>query len=253
MDAPRIARTERRLDQAARAAWLYYIAGRTQDEIAVSLNLSRQAVQRLVALAVEAKLIKFRLDHPVEAAMQLAERLRARFDLRYSDVVPSDAAGDGSVAGIAAAAAGHLETYLLSRAPLVLAFSTGRTLRALVGEVEQHPEPAAQDRLPGRHDHPGRPGQPLRDRNAPGRPDRGAVLSGAAAGRRRQCRGVPALAEPSLLHEGARARGRGRRGFRRRRQRRLELAPAPGRLHHRRRGGRADRQGSRGRDRRLGL
>ena len=54
-----------RRDDAARVAWLYFVAGRTQEEIAVLLDLSRQAVQRLVALAVSEKLIKFRLDHPI--------------------------------------------------------------------------------------------------------------------------------------------------------------------------------------------
>ncbi|MEG4583383.1 hypothetical protein QUA71_27795 [Microcoleus sp. MON1_C5] len=33
----------RKLDQAARTAWLYYIAGNTQEEIAAKLNVSRQA------------------------------------------------------------------------------------------------------------------------------------------------------------------------------------------------------------------
>lgn len=37
-----------RLDDAARAGWLYYIAGRTQEEIAARLGVSRQAAQRLV-------------------------------------------------------------------------------------------------------------------------------------------------------------------------------------------------------------
>ncbi|PSN17346.1 hypothetical protein C7271_18185, partial [filamentous cyanobacterium CCP5] len=55
----------RKLDQAAHAAWLYYIAGNTQEEIATKLNVSRQAAQRLVALAVSEKLIKVRLDHPL--------------------------------------------------------------------------------------------------------------------------------------------------------------------------------------------
>jgi DNA-binding transcriptional regulator LsrR (DeoR family) len=56
---------DRKLDQAAHAAWLYYIAGNTQEEIAAKLNVSRQAAQRLVALAVSEKLIKFRLDYPL--------------------------------------------------------------------------------------------------------------------------------------------------------------------------------------------
>jgi DNA-binding transcriptional regulator LsrR (DeoR family) len=43
--------SNRKLDLAARAAWLYYIRGRTQDEIATELNVSRQNAQRLIALA----------------------------------------------------------------------------------------------------------------------------------------------------------------------------------------------------------
>jgi len=31
-----------RLDNAARAGWLYFIAGKTQDEIAKTLNVSRR-------------------------------------------------------------------------------------------------------------------------------------------------------------------------------------------------------------------
>jgi DNA-binding transcriptional regulator LsrR (DeoR family) len=43
---------ERKLELAARAAWLYYIANNTQDEIAAKLDVSRQAAQRLVSMAV---------------------------------------------------------------------------------------------------------------------------------------------------------------------------------------------------------
>ena len=35
-----------RLDDAARAGWLYYVAGNTQDEIARKLGVSRQTAQR---------------------------------------------------------------------------------------------------------------------------------------------------------------------------------------------------------------
>jgi DNA-binding transcriptional regulator LsrR (DeoR family) len=45
-----------RLDDAARAGWLYYVAGNTQDEIARKLGVSRQSAQRLVSLAVSEKL-----------------------------------------------------------------------------------------------------------------------------------------------------------------------------------------------------
>ena len=45
-----------RLDDAARAGWLYYVAGNTQDEIAQKLGVSRQTAQRLVAMSVSEKL-----------------------------------------------------------------------------------------------------------------------------------------------------------------------------------------------------
>ena len=70
-----------KLDDAARAGWLYYVAGNTQDEIAKKMRVSRQSAQRLVSLAVSEKLIKFRLDHPIGRSMELEEALRQRFDL----------------------------------------------------------------------------------------------------------------------------------------------------------------------------
>ena len=43
-----------RLDDAARAGWLYYVAGNTQDQIAAKLGISRQTAQRLVSLGAAA-------------------------------------------------------------------------------------------------------------------------------------------------------------------------------------------------------
>ncbi len=124
-----------RLEQAARAAWLYYVGGRTQDEIAGQLNISRQAAQRLVSLAVAEKLIKFRLDHPVAGCMALGEEMIARYGLRFCEVVPSDRATPAALPALAAACASFLERWLSQRVPLVLGLSTGRTLRAAVDEV----------------------------------------------------------------------------------------------------------------------
>ena len=40
MREPSSERRDRKLDLAAHAAWLYYIAGNTQEEIAAKLNVS---------------------------------------------------------------------------------------------------------------------------------------------------------------------------------------------------------------------
>ncbi|MFQ4137976.1 sugar-binding transcriptional regulator [Nodosilinea sp. PGN35] len=131
----------RKLDQAAHAAWLYYIAGNTQEEIACKLNVSRQAAQRLVALAVSEKLIKFRLDHPLSHCIALAEALRDRFGLSLCEVVPDPAVGGDPYNGLGVCAATHLETYLVAKSPSILAFSSGRTLRAMVDQIPSMDQP----------------------------------------------------------------------------------------------------------------
>ncbi|MFP3366335.1 sugar-binding transcriptional regulator, partial [Pseudoalteromonas sp. SIMBA_148] len=66
---------EQRLEQAARAAWLSYCGGRTQDDIAVQLGVSRPGVQRLLSLARQERLVKISIDHPVASSMALSDTL----------------------------------------------------------------------------------------------------------------------------------------------------------------------------------
>jgi DNA-binding transcriptional regulator LsrR (DeoR family) len=130
-----------RLDDAARAGWLYFIAGRTQDEIARRLKVSRATAQRLVSLCLAEKLITFRLEHPIAACMELAARLTDRFGLRACDVVPTDPTSPVAVAGIAERAANLLETTLRSEKPAIIAIGTGRAMRAAVEQVRPMDRP----------------------------------------------------------------------------------------------------------------
>lgn len=124
-----------RTDDAARAGWLYYVAGNTQDEIARKLGVSRQSAQRLVAMAVAERLVKVRIDHPIGRCMDLAERLRARWDLGFCDVVPSDPDAPDLLTGVAIAAAVELEKVLRSEEPRIIALGTGRSLKATVEQI----------------------------------------------------------------------------------------------------------------------
>lgn len=123
----------RKLDQIARAAWLSFVAGQTQDEIAAQMGLSRQSVQRMVAQAQALGLVKVRIDHPFADCLELAARLRQQADLKFCEVVPTDPGG----VGMSIALADCIEGWLKREDPLIAAFGTGRTLRAGVEQMSR--------------------------------------------------------------------------------------------------------------------
>lgn len=137
MNAGRFSPEATRLDDAARAGWLYYVAGNTQDEIARKLGVSRQSAQRLVAMAVSEKLIKVRVDHPIAHCMTLAAALSEKFELMSCDVVPSDPEAPDLLTGIAIAAATELERLLKSPDRQIVSLGTGRSLKAMVEQLPQ--------------------------------------------------------------------------------------------------------------------
>ena len=130
-------------DEAARAGWMYYVGGMTQDHIARELGVSRQRAQRLVSRAMAEGLIHVRLNHRIASCLALEKALTERFSLLRCRVVPSLGAGADPVDSIAPAAAAELERFLRLPDPLVIALGTGRALRAMVDsvaplEAEQH-------------------------------------------------------------------------------------------------------------------
>jgi DNA-binding transcriptional regulator LsrR (DeoR family) len=124
-----------RLDDAARAGWLYYVAGNTQDEIARKLSISRQSAQRLVALAVSHRLVKVRIDHPIAVCMELAKALTHKYGLLYCDVTPSDPESHSTTLGIANAAAAEIERWLARKQPITVAMGTGEEMRATALQI----------------------------------------------------------------------------------------------------------------------
>jgi len=127
--------TSSRLDDAARAGWLYYVAGHTQDQIAAALGISRQTAQRLVSLAMSEGLIKVRVDHPIANCLDLAARLKSRFALDLVEVAPSVSDSSSTIIGIAEVAAVQIEKWLRTPEPIVMGIGTGRTLKAAISQL----------------------------------------------------------------------------------------------------------------------
>lgn len=127
---------EKRLDDAARAGWLYYVRGNTQDEIAAKLGISRQSAQRLVSLSVSEGLIRVRLEHPIAACLDLSREVQGRYGLKRVEIVPSDPASTSTTTGIAQAGASEIERLLARPEPRIMAIGTGRTLKATVDQLK---------------------------------------------------------------------------------------------------------------------
>jgi DNA-binding transcriptional regulator LsrR (DeoR family) len=125
-----------KLDQAARIAWLYYVSGKTQQQIATALQISRQTVQRLLGLAIERNLVSVQLPHRISACAELEEVLRRRYELQLCEVVPFDQDDIESLrAKIAITGARVMEHFLSSEQPIIVALGTGQTLKSVIGRL----------------------------------------------------------------------------------------------------------------------
>ncbi len=126
-------------DDAARAGWMYYVGGMTQDQIATALGVSRQRAQRLVSRAMSEGLIHVRLEHKIGACLAAEASLKRRFGLSVARVAPFLGEGVDPARATAAVAAELLESYLARAEPQVFAFGTGRSLSAMVSELTAIP------------------------------------------------------------------------------------------------------------------
>lgn len=123
-------------DLAARAAWLSFVGGLTQDQIAADLGISRQRVQRLVARAQAEGLIRVRIAHPIAVCLELERALKARFGLESAWVSPDVGTGGDPLGGLAPFAAPVIERIFLGEKSRSIAVGTGRTLRGVVEHMQ---------------------------------------------------------------------------------------------------------------------
>lgn len=92
-------------DAKVRAAWLYYVEGLTQEQIADLLGLSRVKVIRMLAAARSEGLVKIRIDARSARQVGLERGLVTAFGLQEAVVVPA-ARDPASISALVGHAAG---------------------------------------------------------------------------------------------------------------------------------------------------
>ena len=95
-------------DLRVRAAWLYYVEGMTQEQIARFMNISRAKVIRLLASARDNGIVRIRIEGRASEQIALERQLVAAFGLADAVVVPAPA-DEADITTVVGHAAG---TYL---------------------------------------------------------------------------------------------------------------------------------------------
>ena len=123
---------DRRGSEIARSAWLYYLEGLTQGEIARRMGVSRSTVVRLLQRAKESGMVRVTLNVPHDV-FEIERELERLYGLRQVRIVPEAADESEQKRWL-----GHVAADLLSemvKPGTVAAVSWGTTLRALAGAL----------------------------------------------------------------------------------------------------------------------
>ena len=126
---------------AARAAWLSYVGGYTQEEIAGRLGVSRVKVNRLIADAIAAGLVRVFIEGTAAECVALEDAITSRWGLQFCTVVPNVDEDALPLRSLSTAGAHYLTGALDRREAELIGLGHGRTLAEVVKHLPRIPRP----------------------------------------------------------------------------------------------------------------
>ncbi|WP_417671064.1 sugar-binding transcriptional regulator [Roseibium sp.] len=126
-----------------RAAWLSFVGGQTQGEIASQLGISPAKVHRLIAHAQKAGYVKFQVEGRPLECLELEDWLSGEFGLRSCVVAPDLGAGDqeSAIRAVSSAGAQVLAGIIGSSDVKRVGVGMGRTLKATIEQMTSFSRP----------------------------------------------------------------------------------------------------------------
>lgn len=118
-----------------RAAWLYYVEGLTQAEIAERLKMTRLRVNRLLAEARSSGLVSITINSRLESCVRLERALVSEFGLKAAVVVPSPADPEQVAAQIGKAAGDFVSRIIEENPSGIFGVGWGGTLRETIRHI----------------------------------------------------------------------------------------------------------------------
>ncbi len=108
----------------AKIAWLYYVQGLTQDNIASKLGCSRPTITRHLAKAKELGIVEIKIADHFRTCFDTEYALKARFGLEEVIVIPSGNTLSENLKGIGKACADYLQRTLQDQDILGIAWGS---------------------------------------------------------------------------------------------------------------------------------
>lgn len=111
-----------------RAAWMYFVEQKTQNEIADILGVGRVTIVRLLAEARTRNEVKISIESPIDELVFLERELETSLDLPKAIVAPLSQPGEDPIPAISAATGDYLSETMTSG--MTVGVGWGRTLFA---------------------------------------------------------------------------------------------------------------------------
>ncbi|MBO6756326.1 MAG: sugar-binding transcriptional regulator [Roseibium sp.] len=117
-----------------RAAWLYYVEGMTQSDVAKTLNVNRIMITRLLSEARSRGEVIIRVKSEIGPLVQLQRELEAEFGLTRAIVAPLPDENIDPTRAIAAAAGAYVTGLMANN--ITVGVGWGRTLHSMLPYIE---------------------------------------------------------------------------------------------------------------------
>jgi DNA-binding transcriptional regulator LsrR (DeoR family) len=124
-------------EQRVRAAWIYYVEGRTQKEVSEELGINRVAVTRLLSEAKRRNEVTISINSSLGELIGLERALERKFGLERAVVAPRHSTSQDPTKLVAAAAGRYISSVLEPN--MTVGLGWGRTLYTTLGFLQARP------------------------------------------------------------------------------------------------------------------
>ena len=138
-------------DLEVRAAWLYYIHGFGQEEVARKLSISRSKVTRILSNAREQGVVKIGIEHETAETLALSDWIASEYRVRDCLLTPvsvyyddSDIVERFAQRSVGIVAANHVGRRILATRAVTIGLGAGRTVAEMINAFAPIAKPDAR-------------------------------------------------------------------------------------------------------------